>query len=219
MNIRKIIGAMVGLFAMAAIVPAQAQTAIAPSTNGVTVSGTGIITGTEIAPALTSQLVSINNGPSGTFTSQVFQGFGGNPLGGLTFVYTINESVANVGDGFSGLTASGFAGFNTDVGFVTANTTSSAAITANRSNSTGNRLDFGFGPLTVSANQVQLVVFTNSNNISFQTDSVANGGAHFVPAYGAAAPEPASFAVFGFVGLGVLSLMVRARRGKTQLAV
>ena len=229
MNIQKMIGSMAGLIVMAAaIVPAHAQTPVgAPNPVFVTVSGFGTISGSQVAPTITSVLASVGGGPSGTLTSQVFQGFAGNPLGGLTFVYTISEATAGTGAGFSSLGASGFTGFSTDVAYVTANTTSGLvtngnSITALRTGTavnSGNLVNFGFGPLVATGDQVQLVVFTNSNNVSFQVDNVQNGGAHMVTAYGAAAPEPASFAVFGFVGLGVLGLMVRARRGKTQLAV
>ena len=160
-------------------------------------------------------------------TSAVYTGDTSNIYHGLTFVYTLADtSNSFLGTGATVLSLFGFGNANpkylTQVEAISSGTTFTSTIGASRASGITGDLDFNFGPAlgagVTAGKQVQLVVYTNAlGYVSNKTAlvNVVNGGYSSYQPSGAVAPEPASLAVFGFVGLGLLGLGLRARRNSS----
>lgn len=237
MNLRKIIAVLAGLAAFAAVSPAHAQ--YATLTPGGMVSPIASLTATQ-AFAGSTFYASLDNqvtvpsvvgtlDPAGNVTTDVYKLNNGS---GFIFAYTINANAGN-NDTFTSLKAFNFSGLSTQVGY-----TSNATSTGTKNTTPGvapdsaTRTNKGTGPNSVvfnitsgvgagSSSQTLLIRTNAGGIIQTSTNQVTDGISSTFTSYspdGTIAPEPASFAVFGIVGLGVLGLMVRARRGKTQLA-
>ena len=241
MIIRKTIASILAVLSLTAIgvrVSAQAQTPLPPS-GTVNLLDTGNISGTQYSTYAPMTYAITGGLPTGTLYSAVVQGDPYNFSGGLTFIYQVaqTDGPGVDGSGFNQLIVPSFFGYSTNVSYADTTTISGFGVagtvvptTAGRSPN-GNLISFNFpgtpGPGLANNSATKfLIVRTNATSVvvigSSDGANVQNGLGHGVKTYGASgpvAPEPASFAVFGFVGLGVLSLMVRARRGKTQLAV
>ena len=227
MNIRKLITGMIALVGFAGIVvPAHAQY--------VTLSDSGTISGTEysLAPVLHSNTV--GSDPTGILSTYVVSGDAGNVSNGLTFVFQLAQTPSASADNFQQFDALGFSGYSVQMSYADSLMLSGLATGASGVSApyagvllaTGSKAkdNASFNGFSLSNGQSTkfLVVRTNATSAKSYHDTAINGGGHSADSYtasGPVAPEPASFAVFGFVGLGILGLMVRARRGKTQLAV
>lgn len=224
MNIRKLIAGMIALVGLAGIVvPAHAQYVV--------LSDSGTISGTEysLAPALAISTTGTN--PTGILNSYVVQGDAGNVSNGLTFVFQLSQT--SLGEHFQQFDALGFSGYSVQMSYadslvlsgVSTGVLGVPALYAGDLLATGTKANdnASFNGFSLSNGQSTkfLVVRTDATSAKSYQNTAFNGGGHSANSYtasGPVAPEPASFAVFGFVGMGVLGLMVRARRGKTQMA-
>ena len=227
MNIRKSLSGLAVLaLSMTALVAAHAApVTVTPVALGVAVSKTGVISGTNVASNTASFTTA--GGAKGTLTSEVYSGDTSNIYHGYTFVYTLADTKNSfLGTGATVLSLFGFGNANpkylTQVEAISSGTTFSSTIGASRASGITGDLDFNFGPAlgagVTSGKQVQLVVYTNAlgyvSNKSALVN-VVNGGYNSFQPSGAVAPEPASLAVFGFIGLGLLGLGLRARRNSS----
>ena len=238
MNICKTITGLFGMMGLAlAVAPAQAQFVTLTAPGHLATVNT--VAAPNIATLLATETSTIIGGvnPAGTVTSSVYQ-----ISGGLLFSYTLNNTtnptlITNPG-AFEQLGLGSFQGLTTQVAYVygsgvapsTTSDPNAGTLFAATRNTSGATITFNFNnpAIATGANTATLLIRTNAGGFSPKGSGTAvNGGTHsadiidplMLPNGNAVlAPEPASFAVFGFVGLGVLGLMVRARRGKTQLA-
>ena len=150
---------------------------------------------------------------TGNETTGVFSGDTNNALGGLTFVYQVNNDLTSQ-DALDQITLSGFAGFTADVGFIVDGQT--APVTLTRS-ADGDIIRFSFpgNDILQGAGSSSLVVRTNAPFDIADTMSIIDGGtgttSSFAPAPGGGGgtPEPASV---GIIGLGGLAILRRRRR-------
>ena len=224
MNIRKIVTGMMSVLAMTVML----SSARAGVNSGIVPSGVPFLTSSgAIVPTVAG------HGPSGTFTESVYNN---NPSGFLTFVFQVTQTTGPDG-------STGGAGFNNfDFGvlapgissvFTYDGTGASAPLPLSASRTATSTATFAYAtvdsvgmvsagtPLSTGQTTGLMIITTNAKNLSFGTAAANNSGVHAFGGtiYGATlAPEPASFAVFGFIGLGVLGLVARARRGKVQMA-
>jgi hypothetical protein len=148
---------------------------------------------------------------SGVETSQVFLGDPGNPLGGLTFVYQLNNSSSSP-DAIDRVSLSSFGGITTDVEYFGSGVAPSFG---DRSSSPGDIVGFDFfgATLTPGATTSELIIRTNAQQFTNNTMSVTDGGDGVVSSFGPAvnagtSPEPASLAIIGLGG----TLLLRRRR-------
>ena len=128
---------------------------------------------------------------TGTLTSEVVAGDATNPLGGLTFRYSLQDSISSPGE-IERLTISSFAGVRTDVHFVAVPVTPNiqAPTLVDRSTGAGSTLGFafiqppaGFGVLQPGQMSVPLIVYTNSHVFVAANASVSDGSAVMVSSY------------------------------------
>jgi hypothetical protein len=148
---------------------------------------------------------------SGNETSQVLLGDPGNPFGGLTFVYMLNNSSSSP-DAIDRVSLSSFAGFATQVEYFGPGVSPSIG---DRSTNPGDIVGFDFfgATLTPGATTSELIIRTNALQFTSNTMSVTDGGDGVVSSYGAApsagtSPEPASLGIISIGGL----LLLRRRR-------
>lgn len=232
MNFRKAITSMIALLGMAAfVVPAHAQyVTLSPGGQTVTLNAVASLQGLQNTTALASiigETIAAAPGesvPTGSFTENVYQ----QSNGGLTFTYQLTQTSTSLDPtthqdlgGFYSLITSRFGGYSTASAYLSNTGNISAPFTAQRSSGAGNNITFGFQTLALNNSTPVLIVSTNASSFQSVSEIAQNGGLHQFGGLGPSgpvAPEPASFAVFGFIGLGLLSLMVRARRGNAQLA-
>ena len=225
MNIRKIVTGMMSVLAMTVML----SSARAGVNSGIVPSGVPFLTSSgAIVPTVAG------HGPSGTFTESVYNN---NPSGFLTFVFQVTQTTGP--DGSTG--GAGFNNFDFGVlgtgissGFTYDGTSATAPLPLSASRTASSTATFTYAtvdpvsgmvsagtPLSTGQTTGLMIITTNAKNLSFGTAAANNSGVHAFGGiiYGATlAPEPASFAVFGFIGLGVLGLVARARRGKVQMA-
>ena len=193
----------------------------------------GTITGVEKADKTATG--GVNNNLF-SVESAVVQETTGNSLGGLTFLFQVTDTSAAT---LSGEIATNFSGYLTDVGYATGVTLTGGTnaftpgnvipSTAQRNGTfgvptSGTALTFNFATTKASTkNKTEiLVVQTNATKFKTVNDLLTRGNTtsvfgSYTPS-GPVAPEPASIAAFGFIGMGLLGLMARARRSKTQMA-
>ncbi len=169
-----------------------------PAPSGIIVAGPLV---SNVAPATFT----------GRLTSEVLSGDPTNPLGGLTFLYQIENTSPFPGE-IERLTVNSFAGFATDVVYTTSGSGVLQPTYADRSTGTGDTVGFSFvrppiGPGTLQPGETSywLVVYTNAQRFAPTLASVIDGSVAQAPSYAPTTviPEPASvmLALIGGIGL------------------
>jgi hypothetical protein len=176
-----------------------------PVPGGVVVAGPLVV---NVAPA-TFQ---------GTLTSEVLAGDPTNPLGGLTFLYSVANTSPFPGQ-IERLTVSSFVNFATDVDFALAGGPVVTPTYADRS-AFGDTIGFSFVTAPVGLGVIQpgqssalLVVYTNAQQFQPTLASLIDGSvaqaASFAPVK--VIPEPSTIILASLGGLGLLALRRRSR--------
>jgi hypothetical protein len=155
---------------------------------------------------------------SGTVQSQVISGDTNNPLGGETFVYRITNGSGSL-NSIERATIDSFAGFTTDVGYVSG-TGDAAPADASRGSS-GDIIGFDFKPFpgtvgtAIAPGQTTdfLVIRTNSPSFEASTLSLIDGSTGTAPSFAPAAvvPEPAGVGLLLCAAGGLLARRRRSR--------
>ena len=152
-------------------------------------------------------------GFTGTLTSSVFAGDGTNPLGGLTFVYVLQNNVASPGE-IDRITVASFAGFATDADYAPVGMVVPTLIDRSADSST---VGFSFiqppvGPGALLPGQVSdmLVVYTDAPFYAATLANVIDNNvvrvASFAPL--TVIPEPSTLILAGLAAFG-LAVFVR----------
>lgn len=178
---------------------------IANAAPGLGVSGANT---TQSQPFATSNY-------TGSLQSWVYTDTSANPLGGLTFVYQVNNDALSA-NALQRLTVNGFAGYATDVSYVLG--TGSVVPSFNDRDATGGVVgwDFkgppvGLGTIAAGTSTNYLVVRTNASASKTVIANISNGAVSPVNAFGPAGsitPEPTTLAVIG----GAVALAARRRK-------
>jgi MYXO-CTERM domain-containing protein len=177
-------------------------------TNPGTIPAESAPTGTVIA-TLTSPFTAGTF--SGSLFTQVIQGDSTNPLGGLTFVYTLTNNAVSP-DAINRLTITGWQGWSTDAAY---DVTSAGVIPFDidrSSNANVIGVDFQQDgttvPLTPGTTGRRIVIQTNAPAFREVTANVIDGSVVSVTTYGPAVPAPAAA---GLLALGALGAARRRR--------
>jgi len=205
-----LVAALSILTAQAGAAPLPPGTALfGPSTEGDPVGGTSV---TSILAGF-----SVPGAFSGTLKSEVISGDTSNPLGGLTFIYTLsNDGVAGP-NSIGRLSLAGLAPFGIDGSYqVPASGVAPASIDRNPS---GDVVGFNFVPLVTDPATGFLAPGSSSAVLVLQTDAVAyargnfgsliDGGVGTVDAL-IPVPEPSTVAL-SLVGLAAAAMIGRRR--------
>ena len=158
---------------------------------------------------------------NGSLTTSVFSGDVNNPNGGLTFTYSLVNSISSP-DAIHRFTIDGFAGYLTDVSFQPA-LGAVVPYDANRNNAGGTTLGFDFGLQIPPFSQqfapgdftALLVVRTDSTSFTAGVGNVIDGSvatAATVVPFGSTVPvpEPTTFGCL-LMGLGALFVYGRSK--------
>jgi hypothetical protein len=150
---------------------------------------------------------------TGILTSEVFQGDATNPLGGLTFVYQIQNTSPFPGE-INRLTVNSFAGFATNAVYSNASGVLAPGY-IDRSIGTGETIGFsfaeiplGFGSLQPTDTSDLLIVYTNASSFAATLASVIDGSVAQVPSFAPTSviPEPGTMLLATLGGLGLFVL-------------
>jgi len=170
----------------------------------------GSLIGSDIEPFISPTF-------TGSLTSLVFQGDPTNPLGGLTFVYQIQNTSTFPGE-INRLTVNSFAGFGIDADYSSISGVLAPAY-IDRSIGTGDTIGFSFGKFPIGAGSLQptdisnlLVVYTDAPTFGVTLASVIDGSVAQVNSLAPTRiiPEPSTLVLAGIVVLG--GLILRSRR-------
>lgn len=190
--------------------PLPAGTALfGPSTEGDPVGGTSL---TSITAGF-----SVASAFSGTLKSEVISGDTSNPLGGLTFIYTLsNDGVAGP-NSIGRLSLAGLSPFAIDASYQTP--TSDVAPASVDRNPSGDVVGFNFVPLATDPATGFLAPGSSSALLVLQTDAVSfargnfgsliDGGVGTVDAL-IPVPEPSTVAL-SLIGLAAAAVLARRR--------
>jgi hypothetical protein len=126
---------------------------------------------------------------SGMLSSEVLENDPTNPLGGLTFRYSLQDS-ASSSDQIDRLTISSFAGVSADVHFVAVPQNLQTPTLINRSTAAGSTIGFSFigppvgsGALEPAQTSVPMIVYTNSHVFAATNAFVSDGSGVTVSSY------------------------------------
>jgi hypothetical protein len=156
---------------------------------------------------------------SGSITTNVYNADPSNPLGGLTFTYTITNDISSL-DHISRFTVNSFTSFLTDVAYEIPAGGNLPAIVS-RSSGAGDVIGFDFmvppfgpGELPPGSTAATLVIQTNGVQYAVGSASLIDGSVGtattFVPGgVGNFVPEPASLSL---VAVGAATLLLRRRK-------
>ena len=193
--------ALAALAGAANATPVTAGGTVTPSTS--TLAGATFVTSTSgtISPGTFTA----------NYTSSVYREAGGT----YDFVYSFSNSTGSA-NSIESFTAYNFAGFTTDVSYVTG---TGSAPTDAKSNGAGSVITYDFTGVAPGATSDTLIIRTNgvgytSGTMSLQ-DGSAGSGTGFSPTSVSAAPEPGTWALM-LGGVGLLGLMLRGRLGRRR---
>lgn len=236
MNIRKEICVAMGTLAMIATsFSAVSAQSLSPNSTVTVNSPISTISGSILASENVLFTGYTGNPPTTVFTGNLYAAVlnndSTNPYGTdkLTFVYQIHNGDA---DTLARLTTSSFSGFSTTVAQSTADTLvfdptkgigsgTTGATTADRSNNAGAGNTVGFTLAGVDPNQTSDVffVYTDATAYAVGSTNIIDDGVATMNSYAptAAVPEPSSVAAFAFTGMGLLGLMLFARKRRSSM--
>jgi len=213
--------ALVGMVAGApfarANVPVAGAPPVAPDTFTLASLGTLIATWSGSPTALNPPSAGITQTIFGTYQEQVYQSTAPATLGQLSFVEQVNLNAGSAQ--VDRITASSYAGFTVDVGYV-APTTGTAPNSVDL-DITGGTVGFNFTttPILPSSSSALLVIQTNAKNYDLKgvlsvIDSTTSSNLTFEPAGGtlASTPEPSSMVLAGIGALGMIGYGLRRRK-------
>ena len=161
--------------------------------------------GTLAAPVLVQNFVSPTY--TGTLTSEVFTGDGTNPLGGLTFVYIIQNTSPFPGE-IDRLTVNSYSGYKVNAVYVPSPNVPPLFI--DRSVGTGDTIGFSFVKPPLGTGSIQpgqssdvLIAYTDANMYAGTLASVIDGSVAQVPSYAPMAliPEPSTLVLTCFAAI------------------
>lgn len=157
---------------------------------------------------------------SGTLTSSVITGDTSNPYGGLTFTYLLSNDAISP-DAMERITVNSFAGFQTDVSFLSPGP--GVQPTVSDRSASGNTMGFSFvgpplsllGTIAPGQSGALLVIQTNATHYALTTAQVIDGSVAIVASYGPTLliSEPSTVALAGF---GMLALCGAAAFRRTN---
>jgi hypothetical protein len=167
---------------------------IAPSVNAFALAEPGPVGGAVVANLAFPFAAATY---SGVLTSQVISGDASNPLGGLTFTYSITTDATNTHN-ISRFAVNGYTGFLTDMSYTPG--TGTIAATLNDRDASGDVIGYryvgapiGLGTIGPGATTNLMVVQTNATNWDENIAIVINGSVTSVNALAPALiPEPTS---------------------------
>jgi hypothetical protein len=182
------------------LIPSVAQAAVILAGQSQPGGGAPGTPAGPIYASLTTPIVSTDL--SGTITSDVYATDTNNPLGGLTFVYTLHNNATST-DSVSRATVNNYAGWSVDPRVAAGIAPLLVTRNAN-SDVMGWNFDIAAGNLGPNQTSAPLVLYTNAANFLPDTASVIDGVGISVAALGPAGgilPEPASLSLLGLAGL------------------
>ena len=206
--------AVLGVSLVAALSSSSFAAMILPGGSASLVAGLPVAGSTTTLATNTSPFTGLSSTSvvvfSGTETSTVIKGDTNNPLGGLTFVYTVTNSTNSL-DSIDRISLSSFLGFSTQVEYA-----GSGDVPAEGDRSSGGDVvgfDFFGSSLVKGSTTATLVIRTNALGFAADNMSISDGGVGVVTSYGASptggsTPEPASL---GLMSIGALLLLRRRR--------
>jgi len=154
---------------------------------------------------------------SGTLYSDVIAGDTSNPLGGLTFVYRVDNNGLSGPNSIGRMSIASMLGFAIDASYNPSAGVAPASIDRNPS---GDVIGFNFVPtpidplagfLAPGSSSARLIVQTNAPAYTSAVASLIDGGVITVPTFGPAVPEPSSI-MLGLGGLVSLAALRLRRR-------
>jgi hypothetical protein len=183
----------------------------------------GLPPGDSLITTETKPFTGTNAGNTVVFTGTVMSSVFSDPgTGGLDFVYQLSNDGTSL-DSIDRLTVASFAGFSTDVDYVTGTGNPPPTTADSSASPPGKTIGFNFpvsGAVVLPGETTTLlVVETNAQTIAQGTASVIDGGSGSTGAEAPVAvitftvPEPATFGVLAVVGGFILS---RRRRSPTK---
>ncbi len=184
---------------------------IAPGVTAAVVFELGPVGGTVLA---SSANPFVGTDYTGTFTSTVVSGDTSNPLGGLTFVYTIQNNATST-HSIERMAVNGFAGFLTDFSCPPVPGPNLAFPAFNDRDAGGNVIGFRFfgapigtGVIAPGLSTVQMVVQTNAANYGPTSAIVIDGSVATVDSFAPrVVPEP----TLGAMAVAALAPLRRRR--------
>lgn len=154
---------------------------------------------------------------SGTLYTDVIAGDTSNLLGGLTFVYRVENDGASGPNSIGRMSLASMLGFSIDASY---NPTAGVAPASIDRNPSGDVIGFNFVPTPVDAladflgpgaSSARLVIQTNATDYQPAIASLIDGGVITVPTIGPAVPEPSSIALGAGCLISLAALRLRRR--------
>lgn len=154
---------------------------------------------------------------SGTLYTDVIAGDASNPLGGLTFIYRVENDGASGPNSIGRMSLASMLGFTIDAAY---NPTAGVAPASIDRNPSGDVIGFNFVPTPIDplagflgpgASSARLVIQTDAPYYRPAVASLIDGGVITVPTVGPAVPEPSSIVLGAGCVVSLAALRLRRR--------
>jgi hypothetical protein len=212
MNTRKAITSIlaVGVFSALATA-AYAGGGVTPLPAGTSIGAPGAsnFSGLSYVNSTGPELVDGQNHLGVTvFTADVIEKVFKNASGDLTFTYKIHQLTGDV----QNLVASSFLGYTTTVG---EKGTGTAGSSTGVSNDGFGDVNFTLTGVTSGVSSYLLFISTDATKYAMGNIALQDSGNGDAAGFAPAAPEPATLVAFAITGLGIMLMMLSARRKQT----